>query len=117
MLLPLRSRQIYSPFAVRYGWTPRVQLFANMPVGFAIGEDPEEAFPGPDRFCSIFGVGDSTFGANYLVREGYCDQCDIIGTVSVTAPLGHHPFQDISDPARAFPTPISGTGCWAVAPT
>jgi hypothetical protein len=114
LVATIRNRQIYSPFAIRYGWRPNVQLFANMPVGFAIGEDPEEAFPGPDRFTSIFGVGDSTCGANFLVRDGYCDQCDIVGTVSMTAPLGHHPFQDISDPLRPSPTPFSGTGFWAV---
>jgi hypothetical protein len=59
-------------------------------------------------------VGDSTAGGNFLLRHGYCDECDIIGTVSFTAPLGHHPFQDIRNPLRPLPTPISGTGFWAV---
>jgi hypothetical protein len=109
LLLVQRNRQIYSPFALRYGLTPRAQLFANVPVGFAIGEDPE-----PNRFSSLFGVGDSSAGVNFLVRDGYCDQCDIVGTIGFTAPLGHHPLEDIRQPLRNLPTPISGSGCWGV---
>jgi hypothetical protein len=116
-LLPSRNRQIYSPFAIRYGYTERMQLFANVPVGLAIGEDDEDLlFAGPDRFSCIFGVGDSTFGTQYLLRDGYCDQCDVVGTLSFTAPLGHHPFEKITNPGAflVFPTGFSGAGFWGV---
>lgn len=113
----LRNRQLVSPFAIRYGLTPRIQLFANLPLGFAIGERADPAgvqIPGRNTFKSVFGMADTSAGVTYLIQKGQCDEPDIIGTVGFVAPTGHHPFENITDPLRTDPTPISGSGFWGV---
>lgn len=122
-----RNRQLYSPFAVRYGLAPRVQLYANLPLGFAIGERNDLATAGgpvggvfvpgilgDDSHTGIFGLADTSAGVTYLIQKGQCDEPDIIGSLGFVAPTGHHAFEDIADPLRAKPTPISGSGFWAV---
>jgi hypothetical protein len=80
-----RQRMLFTPLAFRYGWSTNVQLFANLPVGWAGTQVSRPDFS--DSF-DVGGLGDLTFGASIHLLDGE-DQCpDVIGTVGFTAPTG-----------------------------
>jgi hypothetical protein len=102
----VRERLFVVPLAARYGWSPYLQLFLNAPVGVDV---IERANPIGDRSTTVAGMGDISFGCNYLLQEH--DRCrpDILVNVLCTAPTGSDPFGDFDEPSL-------GNGFWAVAP-
>jgi hypothetical protein len=100
----LRSRSLLVPFGLRYGLTERAQAFVNVPVGWGHAElaDREQ-----HDAHATGGVGDVLFGANFLLREGFCGAADIVGTFGAIAPTGEHPFGPL-------PTASTGVGFWSV---
>lgn len=102
-------REFQIPFEIRYGLARRVQLFVNMPFGWA---NTELTFPSYEEFENDGGLGDVTFGSTILLREH--DQCkpDAILTLSSTAPTGNDPFS----PSGSSPSaPSLGSGAWSLA--
>ncbi len=82
-----RQRLIYMPLAIRYGWSDRVQLFANTLVGWA-GE--EISISGADEFFNNGGMGDTNAGATILLQKSDGKSCcpDVLATFGFTAPTG-----------------------------
>lgn len=80
-----RRRAVLIPFALRYGWNCRTQLFANLPVGWA---DTEVATPFFDESESTLGIGDLTFGLTRLLRSDHGTGQSCIATLRATAPNG-----------------------------
>jgi len=101
----LRTRQLTSPFAVRYGWSRRLQLFADLPIGLAHEERADIA---RDEFTRVFGAGDLTLGFSYLLREEDASSPAIIANISGTLPTGADGFEE-SPGAAAL-----GSGFWAI---
>jgi len=81
----VRRRAWFTPLAVRYGWTDRVQLFLNLPIGWS---DTELANPLTDESRSVGGLGDATFGMTALLRRDPSSGRSTIGTVRAVAPTG-----------------------------
>ena len=81
----VRSRALFVPLAVRYGWDSRTQLFANLPVGWA---DTEISTPVFDDSSSKGGLGDLTFGITRLLHQNRCNGRSLIGTLRAVAPTG-----------------------------
>ena len=81
----VRRRAWLSPFALRYGWNDRTQLFANLPVGFT---DTETATSFRDESASDGGIGDITFGVTRLLNQCAATGRSTIATVRATAPTG-----------------------------
>jgi hypothetical protein len=81
----LRSRALFVPLAVRYGWNRRTQLFANLPVGWA---NTELATPVGDDDSGKGGLGDLTFGVTRLLHQNSCNGQTLIGTLRAVAPTG-----------------------------
>jgi hypothetical protein len=102
----VRTRKLTVPFAARYGYTDRLQLFASLPVGYA---NLELATGVADEFTRIFGTGDLTTGFNYLLREESGDYPAMVGSMNVTVPLAADPFERSPGPAAL------GDGFWGVA--
>ena len=81
-----RQRLLEVPLAVRYGWSDRVQLFLNAPVGWS---HSELSFAGFEKFDNSGGIGDVTFGASLLVKERCDTNPDVIFTMAATAPTAN----------------------------
>jgi Putative MetA-pathway of phenol degradation len=106
----LRLRQMFVPFALRYGLTDRVQLFVNAPVGWS---NAEFSFPGFDIFDDVGGIGDISGGATVLLSEKdacHPNKSDLIGTLAFTAPTGNDAFSTVVQ----IPNAQLGSGHWAV---
>lgn len=101
----VRQRELFIPFAFRYGWTKKTQLFINVPVGWA---NTELDFVGSDETENDGGVGDITFGFTHLCRSDECR--DIVFTFATTAPTGDSPF---GPAATTLPTAALGDGFWS----
>lgn len=90
----VRQRLLFTPLALRYGFTENIQLFAALPVGWAntqfVATDASETF-------NVGGLGDLTFGASVHLFDGEDMLPDVIGTIGATAPTGQ------------FNAPIFGT--------
>ncbi|MDG2222503.1 MAG: hypothetical protein P8L85_14085 [Rubripirellula sp.] len=93
----LRSRALFVPLAVRYGWNRRTQLFANLPVGWA---NTELATPVVDDDSGKGGLGDCTFGITRLLHQNSCNGQTLIGTLRAVAPTG----------TEASPLVLTGAG-------
>lgn len=104
-----RQRELLMPLEIRYGFTRRLQLFANVPFGWS---NIEFTFSELELFENDGGIGDVTFGGTLLLREG--DQCnsDLVWTFSTTAPTGVDPF---GVPAGQPGVPSLGNGVWSMA--
>lgn len=102
----VRTRKLTVPFAVRYGYTDRLQLFASLPVGYA---NLESATAASDSFTRVFGTGDLTTGFNYQIRRETGDCPSLVGSMNVTVPLAADPFE-LSPGAAAL-----GNGFWGAA--
>lgn len=104
-----RIRQLEVPFEVRYGLARRIQLFLNVPFGWA---NTELTFPTYEEFENDGGLGDITFGGTFLLREHCQDKPDAILTFAAVAPTGEDPFS----PAGLSPSaPSLGNGAWSLA--
>ncbi len=101
----VRLRKLVVPFAVRYGLTKRMQLFANIPMGWG---SFERANPEAEEHEDVFGLGDVSAGFNYLIRNGQGTWPDIIGTLGFSAPTGEDPFGPTANTASL------GSGFWTV---
>jgi hypothetical protein len=103
-----RRRLLYTPLALRYGWSKNVQLFASLPAGFS--NTQFSAF-GLSETRNVSGIGDLTAGASIHLIKGEDQMPDLIGTIGFTAPTGK------------FDTPLFGLvpgsnlgqGFWALA--
>lgn len=104
-----RIRQFEVPFEVRYGLARRVQLFLNVPFGWA---NTELTFPNYEQFENDGGVGDVSFGGTFLLREHCADKPDAILTLAATAPTGDDPF---SPDGLSPSAPSLGNGAWSMA--
>jgi hypothetical protein len=105
-----RRRLGYMPFQLRYGLTDRLQMFANMPVGYVCNE--QSVLGSYTQYSGRGGTGDLNLGGSYWLRRsnGQPFDPDIITTVGMTFPLA--PASYLS----AFNTPQTslGQGFWAV---
>jgi hypothetical protein len=81
----LRRRLLFTPLAVRYGWTNNIQLFAALPAGFS---NTQRSTLGLSETRNVSGIGDLTFGASFHLIKGECGFPDVIGTLGITAPTG-----------------------------
>ena len=103
-----RVREMRVPLGVRYGLARRIQLFLNVPFGWA---NTEFTFPGFDEFENDGGLGDIVFGGTFLLREGDREKSDVILTLATVAPTGNDPFT----PAGLSPSsPTLGGGTWSI---
>ncbi|MGE3313742.1 MAG: transporter [Planctomycetaceae bacterium] len=104
----VRQRQLIVPLALRYGWSESIQLFTNLPVGWA---NTEVSLGGIDEDSNVGGLGDIEAGASVLLKsatEPY--GADIIATLSFSAPTG-----DATLPASALdPADTMGEGYWSL---
>ncbi len=85
----LKQRLMLAPFEVRWGFAPRMQLFASVPFGWS---NTELSYATVDEFSNVGGIGDITTGASVLIREGTGYDADIIGTLGLTFPTGNDSF-------------------------
>lgn len=87
----LRRRTLVSPFAVRYGWSEKTQLFCNIPVGWRNTELATSPFTTNNSIndsSSYGGVGDITLGSTHLLRRGRQNLPDVVFTFSGGLPTG-----------------------------
>lgn len=101
-------REMQVPLEVRYGLTRRIQLFLNVPFGWA---NTELSFTDFDLTDNDGGLGDIVFGGSFLLREGDHENSDAILTLATVAPTGNSPF------TPAGPAPVSptlGGGTWSM---
>lgn len=87
----LRRHTLICPFAIRYGWSDKTQLFANVPVGWRGTEVASSPLTTPAPFNDMGaygGVGDITLGATHLLRKGYKTLPDVVFTLSGGLPTG-----------------------------
>ena len=84
----LRQRLLTMPLEFRYGLTERIQLFANMPFGWA---NTENSFTGFSNARNNGGIGDANVGATFLLHKSDGTSCspDVITTFGMTAPTGN----------------------------
>ncbi len=104
-----RAREMLIPFELRYGLARRVQLFLNVPLGWA---NTEFTFTGLEEFENDGGIGDLTFGGTFLLRQGNHQESDAILTLSTSAPTGEDPFSPVGLSPAA---PALGSGVWSLA--
>lgn len=109
-LADFHIRELQVPLEIRYGLARRVQVFVNVPFGWA---NTEFSFPGFEDFENDGGLGDIIFGSSLLLRDNDpCGKPDAILTLSCVAPTGNEPFT----PAGISPSsPTLGNGVWSLA--
>ncbi len=86
--LRIRRRQIFAPLTLRYGWSPRLQLFGVLPVGWS---HVELATPFSDRNANTGGLGDLRLGFTHLLRQGNYCRPDVVFTFQSTIPTSDGP--------------------------
>ena len=110
----LRRRLMLAPLDVRYGLTDCMQLFANVPFGWANTETSYIVSPtqNSDNFLNQGGIGDTDVGFSYLIHKSCGQSCDpdIVATMDVTAPTGKGNFFDA---LFLSPQLTLGQGLWA----
>jgi len=103
----LRRRLLYTPLAVRYGWSKNVQLFSFLPAGFS---DTQISAVGVSNTINVSGIGDLVGGASIHLIKGEEQMPDVIGTIGFTAPTGK-----FSTPLFGLvPGSNLGQGFWAL---
>lgn len=105
----LRQRLLTMPLEFRYGLYERVQLFANIPFGWA---NTELSWLGDDDFYNNGGIGDTNVGATLHVyqSDGNSYSPDVLATFGMTAPTGNsNPLLSILE----TPNITLGQGFWA----
>ena len=107
-LARFRQRELLTPLEVRYGFTRKLQLFANAPFGWS---NVELNWSEVEDFENDGGFGDLTFGGTFLLREGNHCCSDIVWTNACTAPTGLDPFVPITGVPNA---PSLGNGVWSL---
>lgn len=103
----LRQRLVYTPFALRYGWSTNVQLFGVLPVGFS---NNQISTIGVSDAHNSGGLGDLTAGATLHLIESCDDRPDILATLAMTLPTGN--FN--APVASVVPGSALGQGFWAI---
>ena len=109
-LARFRRRELIVPLEVRYGFTRRIQLFVNAPLGWS---NTEFAFTSIDEFDNSGGIGDVVFGGTFLLRQGDHEISDAILTFACTAPTGQDPFAPVVGLTPS--APALGGGTWNLA--
>lgn len=103
----LRQRVLQVPFAVRYGVTDRLQAYINAPVGWSHLEVSSNGLF--DINDNGGGIGDTSAGLTYHLREGcYQQSPDIIVTAGATIPTGNPTF-----PIAGISQASLANGVWA----
>lgn len=102
-----RQRVVAVPMEIRYGWSPGVQLFANMPVGYS---NSEFAFNGFKQTEDDGGAGDLRAGSSVVLKYGQQGSPDVILTTGFTAPTGSGSFIT----GGFTPNSQLGEGFWAL---
>jgi len=82
----LTQRLLLVPLQVRYGLTPRVQLFMTAPLGYA---ETELAVGGTELKRGAGGIGDLGIGTSIQIIPGSVCRPELIGTVGLSAPTGN----------------------------
>ncbi len=105
----LHRRLGYVPVQLRYGLTDRVQLFANVPVGYVCNQT--SVLGTFSNYSGRGGTGDTNIGATYWLRKsnGCPFDPDIITTAGVTFPTAPASFLT----ADSTPQTSLGQGFWA----
>jgi hypothetical protein len=105
----LRQRLLVMPLQVRYGLMDRVQVFADMPVGWT---NTETSAIGAASYVNQGGIGDATTGLSWLARksDGWYGSPDIIATFACTAPTSD---SNLYDALFGTPQTTLGQGVWA----
>lgn len=103
--LRIRRRQIFAPLTLRYGWSPRTQLFGILPVGWS---HVELATPLSDRNANTGGLGDLRLGLTHLLRPGNHCRPDVVFTLQTTIPTSDGPTPLTAD------TTAFGVDVWAL---
>ncbi len=109
-LARFRQREMLVPLEVRYGLARRVQLFVNVPFGWA---NTELAFSDYEEFENDGGIGDLTFGGTFLLRQGNHQCPDVVMTLSASAPTAKDPLA--TPPGLSPIVPSLGRGSWSLA--
>jgi hypothetical protein len=104
-----RRRLIYVPTQLRYGLTDRIQLFANVPVGYV--ENQQTVVGGYDIGSGRGGTGDTNLGFSYWLHQanGCAFHPDVILTLGATLPTAPASFLS----AVSAPQASLGQGFWA----
>jgi hypothetical protein len=85
-----RQRLFVIPIEFRYGLTDNIQVFCNIPFGWA---NAELAVPGlVDEWSNSAGIGDVTCGASVLLCQGCNGGPDVVSTFAFTAPTADADF-------------------------
>ena len=105
----LRRRLGYVPVQLRYGLTDRLQMFANVPVGYVCNE--QTVLGSYANYSGRGGTGDTNLGASYWLRKsnGCPFDPDIITTFGMTFPTAPASFLT----ADSTPQTSLGQGFWA----
>jgi len=104
----VRQRLLIVPIEFRYGLTDNIQVFCNIPFGWA---NSEVAVTGVfDEWSNRAGIGDVSCGATALLHEGCGYGPDVLGTFAFTAPTGQADFFVTG----GTPNSRLGEGFWAV---
>jgi len=107
-LARFRQREMLVPLELRYGLARRVQLFVNVPFGWA---NIEHTFSDFELFENDGGIGDVVFGSTILLRQGKGEKSDAVLTVAASAPTGQDPF---AIPVGQPGVPSLGNGTWSI---
>ncbi len=100
----VRNRSFIVPLNVRYGLTPKVEVFAGMPLGMSILEyanplNEDTTIRGPQ--------GDLSFGGVFEIAKAKDEMPDITATFTATAPTG-------GDPTFGRSVASLGNGFWSL---
>lgn len=80
-----RQRIMAVPLELRFGISPDLQGYINVPFGWS---NTEVAFAGTEEFQNIGGIGDINFGLTRRLVQGNEVCPEILGTVGWSAPTG-----------------------------
>ncbi len=99
----------YVPLQIRYGLTDRLQLYANVPVGYACTE--QTVIGNFANYSGRGGTGDTNLGGSYWLRKsnGCPFDPDLILTAGMTLPTAPASFVS----ALSNPQTSLGQGFWA----
>ncbi|NIL97184.1 MAG: hypothetical protein GTO53_06400 [Planctomycetales bacterium] len=104
----IRQRRLIVPLELRYGLTPRMQAFINVPFGWA---NAELNFDGFDLFENAGGIGDVRGGLTFQLKQGQEHEPDITATFAFSAPTGIDSF--VAGPTLVS-QPSLGDGFWTL---
>jgi len=81
----LRRRILFTPLALRYGWSENIQVYGFLPVGYS---NTQLSTIGASDSTDTGGLGDLNAGLNFHLCHGEGESPDVIATLGFTAPTG-----------------------------